>query len=330
MIPLLLALLLGSCQEAEIPEHGQENALWPQHPALAELNRKIEKDPEKASLYFDRAVLLDQLEYDSLALIDYQRAIKRDSSRAEYFSRVGDLLFEHQDISGSIPWFEEALKRDPHDPVTHLKMGKLFIYTKEYTAAFQRINKVLRDDVYNPQAYYLKGIAYKDMGRTNEALSSFQTAIQVDPLFRDARIQLGLMYSKKKDDMAVAYLREAYAQDSTDLFPLYALGVHYQDKQDYQRAKEIYRQLILRDREYLNAYMNMGYIYIQEDSLDKAWRHYDLVRKLDPANAEAYYSMGLCRELQGQPEEAAENYQYALQFNPDYGEARQGLSRVRP
>ncbi len=329
LFALFLGISLSSCQSGPDQSEGVDE-FWSQHPALREISRKIEEKPHQASLYFERATILDDMELDSMALIDYQRAIKRDSSRAEYFSRVGDLLFEHQDISGSLPWFEQALKLDPHDPVTHLKLGKLFIYTKEYTSAFKMINKVLRDDVYNPQGYYLKGIAYKDMGRYDEAISSFQTAVQVDPMFRDARIQLGLMFSKKGDDMAITYLEHAYAQDSSDLFPLYAQGVHYQDKKDYVRAKEIYRRLILRDREYINAYMNLGYIYIQEDSLDKAWRHYDLVRKLEPANAEAYYSMGLCHELQGQTEEAAENYRYALQFKPEYPEALEGIARIKP
>ncbi len=326
---LATALVFCACNGGKEPVESDDHSIWAEYPALEEISKKIEQDPQNARLYFERATLLDKMELDSMALLDYQRAIQRDSSQALYFSRIGDLFFEHQDISGSIPWFTEALKRDPHDPLTHLKMGKLFIYTKEYTSAFKMINKVLRDDVYNPEAYYLKGIAYKDMGKADEAISSFQTAIQVDPLYRDARIQLGLMFSRKGDDMAITYLQYAYEQDSTDLFPLYAQGVHYQDKKQYAQAKEIYRQIILRDREYINAYMNMGYMLIQEDSLEKAWRQYDLVRKLEPANAEAYYSLGLCHELQGQMVEAAENYRYAIQFQPEYPAAKEGLARVQ-
>ncbi|MCD6062130.1 MAG: Tetratricopeptide 1 repeat-containing protein [Flavipsychrobacter sp.] len=298
-------------------------------PGLKEVTEKIQGDPDNAALYFERGQMLDYIEEDSLALTDFQKAISLDSSKAEYFSAVGDMLFEHKDISGSLKWIEQALKINPRDPASHLKMAKLFIYTKDYKSAFSEINTVLKQDVYNAEGYFLKGMAYKDMKDTANARSSFMTAVQVAPDYKDAILQVGLLYSARKDSLALRYFDNAYRIDTTDLFPIYARGVFYQDNKQYEQAKAEYKKVIFRDNQYADAYYNMGYVFMQQDSVDKAWRQYDLLTKIDPTDAEAYYNRGLCNELMGKKQEAISDYRQALTFYKKYPEAQAGLKRLQ-
>ena len=134
----------------------KNNAVF-NEPALQEVTKAIDKSPDNARLYFERATLLDRMEKDSLALIDYKKAISLDSGKAEYYSAIGNMLFEHKDIEGSIPWLERAMHLNPDDKRAHLKLAKLFLFTEEYNKALSEINIVLRQDVYNPEGYYLKG-----------------------------------------------------------------------------------------------------------------------------------------------------------------------------
>ena len=298
------------------------------HPAIAGVTKEIEKEPNNARLYFKRGLLLDDMQEDSLALVDYNKAISLDSTKAEFYSAVGDLMFEHKDLDGSVKWLERALKLNPNEPSAHLKMAKLFVYTKEYTSAFNEINIVLRQDVYNPEGYFLKGMIYKDLKDTAKAISSFQTAESVDPKYKDAVVQLGVLYSAKHDPLALKYYDKAFAIDSADVFPLYAKGVYYQDSKDYETAKAQYKNVILRDKNYVNAYFNMGFILMQQDSLDKAYRQYDILTQIDPANAEAYYNRGLCNELMGKKEAAIMDYKQAVVFDSEYEEPREGLKRL--
>lgn len=298
------------------------------HPAIAGITGQIKKDPSNAALYYKRGTLLNNMQEDSLALNDFNKAISLDSSKAEYYSAIGDILFEHKDLSGSVKWLGKALKLNPNDPAAHLKMAKMFVYTKEYTSAFNEINTVLRQDVYNPEGYFLKGMIYKDLKDTSKAISSFQTAESVDPRYIDAMIQLGLLYSAKHDPLALKYFDKAFAIDTTDVFPIYAKGVYYQDSKDYEAAKAQYKEAILHDKNYVNAYFNMGYILMQQDSLDKAYRHYDLLTQIDPASAEAYYNRGLCNELMGKKEQAIMDFKQAIVFDSEYEEPREGLKRL--
>ena len=297
-------------------------------PKLKDMTEQIKESPKDATLYFRRGSVLHKMKLDSLALKDFKTASSLDSTKAEYYSAVGDLLFENKDITGSVTWIQKAIALDPTDRKAHLKVAKLFLYIKDYPKAFGEINVVLRADVYNPEAYFLKGMVYKELKDTAKSLSAFLTAVQVQPDYRDAIIQLGLLYSAQKDPIALKYLDRAYAIDSTDVFPIFAKGVYYQGINDYVGAKEEYKKCILRNSHYVDAFFNMGYILMQEDSVQKAWRQYEIVTKIAPRNPAAYYNRGVCSEMMDSLKNAVADYRLALSLDSSYKSPKQALMRL--
>jgi tetratricopeptide (TPR) repeat protein len=326
--PFILIVLISISCKNNGSSTADNNDILTLNATLKSLTEKIKKNPDEANLYYERGIELRRVEMDSMALDDFKKAVNLDSNKAEYYSAIGDLMFEHKDISGSIAWFKQALKLNPKDPRAHLKMAKMFLYIKDYTSAFEEINTVLRQDVYNPEGYFLKGKIYAELKDTSKAISSYQTAVQVDPEYREAMVHLGQLYLAKRDMLGMKYLDNAYKLDTNDMFPLFAKGVYYQNNNNYEQAKTVYRDIVLKDRQYSDAYSNMGYIYIQQDSFDKAWRQYDLVIKMEPASAEGYYSRGLSSELMGKKEDAIADYRQALVFDEKYQEPKEGLKRL--
>lgn len=293
-----------------------------------EITDRIKADPGNAALFFERGNVLHRLQEDSLAINDYKKAISLDSTRATYYSAIGDLLFEHKDISGSISWLEKAIKLNPKDPKAQLKIAKMFIFINEYNKAFEAINIVLRQDVYNPEAYFLKGIAYKNIKDTAKAISSFQTTINAMPSYREAFMQLGSLYSAKKDPIALKYYESAYRLDTTDVSPIYNSGLYYLNNNDIEAAKAQYTKAIMLDREYAEAFFGMGFALMQQDSLEKARRQFDIVTGIDPKNIDAYYNRGLCSEMMGKKQEALADYETVLRFDPEYKNATEAIKRM--
>jgi len=318
---VVLFIAFAACKNNGTKAPADNNPLF-QNPKLKDISDKISQNPENAPLYFERGNILHKLQEDSLAVVDFKKAISLDSTKAEYFSAVGDVLFEHKDISGSVVYLEKALKRNPDDKVAQLKLAKMFVYIKEYSKAFAAINTVLRQDVFAAEGYFLKGMIYKDLKDTTRAISSFRTAVQVDAQYADAFVQLGQIFSSKGDALALSYYNNAFKADTTDVFPLFARGVFYQDRKEYELAKEEYRNTILHNRLYLDAYFNMGYVYMQQDSFEKALRQYELIAKLDQTNPEAYFNKGLAYEKMGKKEDAIKEYQQALVFAEDFEAAK--------
>lgn len=332
-IGYLLALLLGlffiACKNKSGNKDAESNPVFQSTPDLKQVTERISKTPEDAALYFERGNILRKLRMDSLALKDYKKAAVLDTTKGQYFSAVGDLMFENHDISGSIEWIQKAIAKNPTDRKAHLKIAKLFLYMQEYGKAFAEINIVLRKNVYDPEAYFLKGMVYKDMKDTAKAISAFQTAMQVAPDYRDAVIQLGLIYSDKKDPIALQYLDKAFHMDTTDVFPIFAKGTYYQNQNKFVEAKEEYRQCVIRNRHYADAYFNLGYLLMQEDSVEKAYRQYDLVTKIDPLNPAAYFNRGLCAEMMDSMQKAVSDYRMALRIDTGYESPKAALKRLQ-
>ena len=143
-----------------------------------------------------------------------------------------------------------------------------------------------------------------------------------------AIIQLGTIHSSKKDPIALQYFNNAFRLDTTDVFPLYARGMYYQQLGEYEKAKEEYRKSIHYNSDYINSFFATGWILLQQDSLEKAWRQFDIVTKLEPTDAEAYYNRGLASELMGKTQDALADYKQAVIFDETYKEAQEGVRRL--
>lgn len=326
----LLTILFYACKtgdKSKSPSGNEGNTILTQ-PPVDKYTAAIEAAPKNAENYFKRGNVLHKMAQDSLALMDYKKAVSIDSSKAEYLSAIGALLFDHKDISGSVSWLQRALQRDPSDVKSHLKLTKVMIFMGEYPKAFAEVNTVLRNDAFNPEGYFLKGIIYKEMKDTMKAISSFQTVMNVAPDYKEAMIQLGQLYNMKGNPIGMQYLDNAFRLDTTDLFPLYAKGMHYQEKKQYEQAKKEYRRCLEHDPQYADALFATGFILLQQDSFEKARRQFDLVTKSEPNNANAYYNRGLCSELMNQKSDAKKDYEQALVFDKDMKTAQEGLKRL--
>lgn len=324
----LLLSFLGSC-DLFLGNNTDKNEAKDEHPELTDVTNKISKDPKNPMLYVARSRMYHQLKQDSLAIIDLKKAIQLDSSKSEYHSALGQILFDHKDVSGSVPYFQKAIELNPNDEVSHLKMAKVFLFTAEYPKAFIEINTVLRANVYNPEAYFLKGMCYKNMKDTAKAISSFQTAVQTDPKFSDGYMQLALIHEARKSPLALQYFENAFKADPENMEALYGQGMYWQKQEKYEEAKKVYRRMIGLNPGFAKSYYNTGWILLQQDSADRALRQFDLAIKNQPDYGDAWFNKGICLELLEKPKEAQSAYEQAGVFLNHPPKVNEALQRVK-
>ena len=321
-------LVLAACTNNNYRHPDLDNPAY-SAPAIHTLTQRIAKDTDNAQLYFERGNALHHIKYDSLALRDYLHAIRLDTTKSAYYGAIGDILFEAHDLVNAADWLQKALRLDPQNPKARLKVAKMFLFQKNHKGAFEQINIVLRADAYEPEAYFLKGMVYKDLKDTAKAISSFQTALQVQPEYKDAHMQLGTIAWARGDSSALQYFMNAYRADTSDLLPIYTRGQYFQKHEDWERAKAEYRYALAHAPEYADVSFAYGYVLLQQDSIDKALPYFDKAAKVDPENANALYNRGLCHEILGNADAARSDYQAVLRLQPGSATAQQGLGRLR-
>lgn len=198
-------------------------------------------------------------------------------------------------------------------------------------------------------AYYLLGTSYVEFGLHTAARSAFKEAVRVKPDFAEAYYQLGALHTKKlrNPKRAVKYLEKAeklfVKQNDLHRAGLAHLllrpkdeagdkekiaedwlkeGLRLQSTGRYQGAVDAYREAVWHQRDFLDAYYNMGIAYgcLQDsgiDRIDKAISAFRASIRLKPDFIHAYTALGASYIRQHQLEEAIEVLQEAVKIDPN-------------
>jgi tetratricopeptide (TPR) repeat protein len=91
--------------------------------------------------------------------------------------------------------------------------------------------------------------------------------------------------------------------------------------QKYDEAVNAYKQAIIINPNYPDAYNNMGVALKEQGKFEEAIEAYNKATSINPVYAEAYFNMGNALKDKGKLQEAIEAYNKATSINPDYAEA---------
>jgi tetratricopeptide (TPR) repeat protein len=298
-------------------------------PEIAAINTKIKADPDNPVLYNQRAILLVEKSKLDEALADIRTALNYDSSKAPYFLTLSDVYFAMGKVKNCKNSIEKALELDPKSADADLKYAELNLYFKDYKATMEYINKALEIDKINAKAHFMKGMTYKETGDTAKAVSCFQTAVDQDPEYYHAYIQLGILFSIKKNPLAIDYFNNAIKLNPKSTEARYGLGMFYQNTEDYEKAVIVYDSILRINPKYKNAHYNLGYIkLVYLKSYSQAIENFTNAILCDPKYAEAYYNRGYCYELSGDVANAKADYNKALELRPNYEKPIEELNRL--
>lgn len=321
MITGLLAC--GGKEEKKKPAESKPISL------IDQLNEEVARDKKNPDAYYKRAgYYYGKAEYDK-ALSDINRALGFDSANADYYLLKGDIYFGKADLKESIVSFEKALKIEPENVQAYLKLAEYSLIFRNYKKTFEYLDKVLKLDDINAKAYFLRGVAHLDNGDTASAIRNMQAAIDIDQKYYEANMQLGLVYSKKKNKLALDYFNNALNIKPDDPDATYAIGMFYQEKGDYEKAMNAYTKITSKYQKFKWAHYNLGYInlvFIKD--FEKATKYFTDAIVSDSSYTDAWYNRGYSYELMGDKANAKDDYRHALDIDATHDKALKGLQRV--
>ncbi|MDR1522545.1 MAG: tetratricopeptide repeat protein [Endomicrobium sp.] len=76
------------------------------------------------------------------------------------------------------------------------------------------------------------------------------------------------------------------------------------------------------------TYMELGKFYFLNNKYDEAVSEFKKVLEINPANAEAYYNIGLIKESSNLIDDAKEMYSKALSINSEYKIVKDRLDKL--
>lgn len=330
----VLAMALGSCGS----EGGQEaagttndsTAVDSTAAGLSAINKRILDDPNNPDLYHERAKYHFRHTKDmEAALADMARVMKIDSTKAPYFLTLSDIYFTVNKTGNAKAALEKAIEVDPKNTDAMLKLAELHLYVRKHQESINYINMALKVDQYNSKAYFMKGMNYKEIGDTALAISSMETAVEQDPEYYAAYVQLGILHAAKKSPLAESYYNNALRVKPNSIEVLYNRAKFYQDMGNWNAAIQAYSELLKVDPTYKYAHFNLGVIHLVNLKVyDQALVHFNNAIQYDPKYKEAYYGRGTAYQSMGDVKKAGDDYRAALRIDPQYGPAIQALNAL--
>jgi len=304
--------------------------------SLQFLTDQIQNNTQKAENWAQRALYFLRIGNVTDAVIDMKSAVRLDSSNIIYRDYYADLLVSTLDLETAMDNYEYILSVDSSNAKAYVGLGHIYALINNPGLATGYLNKAYNIDPYLSEAYFLEGLIYRsdfyETGREESwerALSSFQTAVEQNPNYYSAYIEMGVMNNERGNPIALEYFNTAINIAPKSIEAWYNKAMYFQNRQELNSAKICYRTILTIDSLYPESYYNQGYIQlVYEKNNDSAIYFFEKTVALDSLHFKGYNNLGLANEYNGNIEKAKINYRKSIEINPDFKLAKDNLHIV--
>ncbi|MBR1850135.1 MAG: tetratricopeptide repeat protein [Bacteroidales bacterium] len=324
LLTLILVVTTTACH------HRIDLSQLPPDEALQQLDIQIRHNPKDPELLYARAKIYVDERQANNAINDLGRAISLNGKEAKYYALMADAQLMNGNIEQSYQNLNRANELTPNNTSILLKMGEVALYSNDYDRAIDHLSKVTAEEPDNITALFMKSIVYTEKGDTVNAVGLLRRICDLNPEFGPAFEHLGVLYANRLNPLAVEYLNTAITLDPTNTHALYALAMYYQDREEMSQAEEIYKRILdIDDRNY-DAWHNRGYIAMMYyNDYELAIEYFDHALTIAPNYTLALFHRGLAHELMGERSLARNDYQAALDIDPNYQPATDQLKKLK-
>ncbi|MGL4599044.1 MAG: tetratricopeptide repeat protein [Bacteroidia bacterium] len=328
-ISSLFLILIASCGTEPLVEKPKTDSADTTITTLESINQKLRANPNDLEQYHKRAQYYVSEKKYAEALADMNRILAIDSNKTSWILTAADIYFAAGKAQRAEQLFKRAVEIEPNNTECLLRLAQLDHFFERYDSEMKLLDQTLKADIHNAQAYFMKGMVFKAIGDTSKAISSMQTAVEQDPDYYNAYIQLGIIYASQGNPIATQYYVNALKVNPSSEEALYNLAKFYQDINDFPAALENYTILTRVNPKNFDAHYNMGVIYIEKlKQIPDAAKAFNLAIETNSKDPRGFAGRGRCNELSGNKQEAINDYKMALTLDPQFTFAAKALSAM--
>lgn len=222
----------------------------------------------------------------------------------------------------------EVIKNNPNDANALNLRGAAFGQAGDYQRAIDDFNAALSINPEFPQAYANRALIHVRIKQMPQAVADYDRAISIDPNYAPAYVGRGNVFKLQKNyPRAIADFTRAI-EIQPDPVAHYNRGLSRQAVGQHAAAIDDFDNALGFRPDSPDVFYAKG---LSEMALRKYENAYDDFYKAAQGkknNFEAWALRGQAAEAMGEKKNAARAYQRALQINPSFQPAREGLDRV--
>jgi|LakMenE01Jun11ns_1017448.scaffolds.fasta_scaffold9917276_3 tetratricopeptide (TPR) repeat protein len=326
-------LLLFSCEEKpekpEQPAEIQDYTALDGDKELARINSLLESEPNNAELLAQKADILFKLYRQEEGLNDISKAFRIDSTNLEVRRVHAGYMMAQVKILAARDDYQFIIEKDPGNAEAYLGMARTYAVENNHAKAFQYTDEALKRNMKLRDAYVLKGLMFRSDNKIDLAISSYQTAVEIDPNYYSGYVALGNLYEIKQSPLALDYYNTALEIEKNGIEALYGKALLLQNSGKIKDAQDLYRKISQVEPDYYFAYYNQGYIkLVLETEYDSATYFFTKTVEIAPLYADAWYNLGLSEQARGKNREAIKAFKETLSIDKNFTKAQKEIDAI--
>lgn len=197
---------------------------------------------------------------------------------------------------------------------------------RKFEIARERIEKLLLKFPTSAISYNLHGLILFEFDYFEDALKSFQRALELQPNYADVLANAARIYRRQnKQADAISACRRALKIDPNHVNARNNIALSLVDVGQYEEAIDHYKKILHVASERARTYFNMGIAFKEKGDLGEAEKSYRISLSVQPNNSDAYNNLGIVLNQQGKLEDAAVAYRKAIICDPENSKAWENI-----
>jgi tetratricopeptide (TPR) repeat protein len=291
--------------------------------ALKEYQTALKADPKSHEVKSRLAALHFALG-DTTQAVQYAEEVGQGTGQEPHLlTQMAGILASAGKPEGAIELLDKAIAIDPARGESYFPKSLILLNQKRMAESEQVVKKGLQYAVDSPIGYYYLGRISIEAGNMEQALSSFDRAISVNPSFEPAYLAQASVYeSRQEKDKAIAvlkrYLHEVNPRNREVRQHLIQL---YIATKDYAGGLAELEQMLEDNPGDLDAQLRMALIYGEKKEFSKAIAQLTDILKAKPAELKVRDYLGYLYEETKDFPKAMETYRYNLHLDPRFADS---------
>jgi tetratricopeptide (TPR) repeat protein len=299
------------------------------NPVIDDLNKKIAENPKEDSLYAMRAAAYYKDNIYDQAIKDMAKALSIDSTNAAYHHILADIYMDNNDSRMALRTMERIVSIHPERIPSLLKLAEVQFIVAQYKPSIETTAKVLQLDPQNAEGFFMQGRNLAALNEKERAAAAYKKCTSLDAEHIDGWVELGHLLNEKKDPAALQYFQTAQRIDSTDVPAIFGEATFYTQKNQLDKAIEVYKKAIAIDHQNADAMYNIGLLSMDLKKFKEAKDNFNICTQVDPQYVMGFFYRGVCNEELGLFAEAKKDYEQTVTLSPNFERGRKALEKVQ-
>lgn len=307
--------------------------------ALAQLNL-----PADAEASFRDSIRLGPREFEpylALAQLFFAQGRPNDASAilteatsqvaetATVRRQLGESELQRGDLAKAEREFRRAIELDPNDLLAGMGLAVALRRAGRLPEAAQLLDRIARRNETLPGLAVERGMLFESMGRADEAVRHYQSAVQQSPDDIDLKLRLGAaQVAANQLDAAEQTLQLVSQARPNSAEAEFLFGRVQFARRNFTRALEYFSRAVQLDATRAEYRLYLGWASLELGNLGRALQEIDAALVRDPSMGDGFWLRGVIRRRTANLAAARADLEAAIRLRPNRFDALHELGRV--